>query len=332
MELVENPFVSDFTKRTLEQFGWKTGDAIPAELGAALLRYKEAAPRSARTDVLVDAAVLSPEIIEEVKGMLATAKKVAANRARAEEVDQVTQEMNPDVAALYKSLEAASPGPEIVDDRAEETPPAPAAAPAASPSPPPQPVDPANIPVTSAPMVILPFCPRCGWDMRQKFEVAVTDTDKQDFLVATLGSQRFQRRFDIFGGKMVLVFRTLLAEENRLIMRQLVLDQQTQDIATEDEWFLRLMEYRLACSLESVFNGEGKPLHVIPTLAEYPHTPPPEQPLQTALVGLRTHVNDKVLAQEVTRRLAGQHLRQFQRLVEALEAMALEPSFWEGIG
>ncbi len=330
MELVENPFVSDFTKRTLEQFGWKTGDAIPAELGAALLRYKETAPRSARTDVLVDAAVLSPEIVEEVKGMLATAKKVAANRARAEEVDQVAQEMNPDVAALYKSLEAAAHGPEIVDDRAAETEPTPAATPA--PAPAPQPVDPADIPVTSAPMVILPFCPRCGWDMRQKFEVTVTEADKQDFLVATLGSQRFQRRFDIFGGKMVLVFRTLLAEENRLIMRQLVLDQQTKDVATEDEWFLRLMEYRLACSLEAVLDGKDKPLHVIPTLAEYPHTPPPERPLETALVSLRTHVNDKVLAQEVTRRIAGQHLRQFQRLVEALEAMALEPSFWEGIG
>jgi len=25
------------------------------------------------------------------------------------------------------------------------------------------------------------------------------------------------------------------------------------------------------------------------------------------------------------------HLRQFQRLVEALEAMALEPNFWTGI-
>ena len=41
MELVENPFVSDFTKKTLRQFGWKDNDAIPADLSGLLLKIKE---------------------------------------------------------------------------------------------------------------------------------------------------------------------------------------------------------------------------------------------------------------------------------------------------
>ncbi len=328
MELVENPYVSDFTKATLEQFGWKVGDAFPATLGALLLQFKETAAPSSRTDVLVDSAGLSPAQIAEVRALLAEAKRVAANRDKTEAVEAETQNMSPEVAALYKTLEDA--GPEIVDDR-EAPPPPPPAAPQTPAPPAPEPA-PADAPATSAPMVILPFCPRCGWDMRQKFEVEVTDNDKQEFLASTLGGRRFQRRFDIFGGKLVLVFRSMLAEENRLIMRQLVLDQASQDIVTEDEWFLRLMEYRLACSLELMLDGNGKPLHTVPELSQFPHSPPPDKPLQTALVGLREFVNNTILPHEVTRRMVGQQLRYFQRLVEAIEAMALEPSFWHGIG
>jgi hypothetical protein len=47
---------------------------------------------------------------------------------------------------------------------------------------------------------------------------------------------------------------------------------------------------------------------------------------------MRDYVSANVLSQEVFKRLVGTHLREFQRLIEALEAMALEPSFWTGIG
>jgi hypothetical protein len=60
-------------------------------------------------------------------------------------------------------------------------------------------------------------------------------------------------------------------------------------------------------------------------------TPPADKPTQTVLAVMRQTVNTKPLAAEVTRRLVATHLRKFQRLVEALEAMALEPSFWDGI-
>jgi hypothetical protein len=49
------------------------------------------------------------------------------------------------------------------------------------------------------------------------------------------------------------------------------------------------------------------------------------------LVRLRKYVLASTLKNEVTRRIVGTQFRQFQRLYETLEAMALEPNFWQGI-
>jgi hypothetical protein len=175
-------------------------------------------------------------------------------------------------------------------------------------------------------MVILPFCPRCGWDMRQRFEIVPTDRDKEDFVASLLGGTRFKRDYALLGGKLVISFQTILADDNKMIHRQLILDQEAKKIVTEAEWFVALMEYRLALSLEYTADAQGKPIAIVPALGDLPPKEG-ESPLST----LSGYVNQKILAHEVTRRLVGQHLRQFQRLVEALEAMALEPSFWNGI-
>jgi hypothetical protein len=134
----------------------------------------------------------------------------------------------------------------------------------------------------------------------------------------------------MFGGKIIVTFRSLLAEENKLIYRQLVLDQQINKVATEAEWFTQMMDYRMACSLETIADKKGKVIASIPLLEEMSWENTKDEPLATPLPKQLELVN-KHLAQETTRRLVGTHLRQFQRLLEGLEAMALEPNFWNGI-
>lgn len=335
MELVENPYVSEFTRKTLEQFGWRPNDPIPTALGDLLVKIKETLPPPKRADVLIDAAAMPPEAVAEVKEMLAAAKGAAAELAKQQAKQQEVEKIAPHLRAQYESVMSQF---EIVDDRdapATEAQPAPLPAPKdAEPPAPPPPLEPtttAGMPQEKAAPAILPFCPRCGWDMLQKFEIVPSDRDKEDFLATVLGGTRFRKRFELFGGKIIVTYRGLLAEENKLIYRQLVLDQQEGRIATEAEWFTQLMDYRLACSLESMASSTGKMVAVVPELAEMLFTPDKEKPLATPLVGQLNFVNNTVLAQEVTRRLVGLHLRQFQRLLEALEAMALEPSFWTGI-
>lgn len=330
MELVENPYVSEFTRKTLEQFDWKDGDPIPVALGDTLLKFKEQLPASKRNDVLVDAALLREEDVAAVKALLAEAKTAGEDLKKRQIKQQELEKISPQLRAQYETVMNQL---EIVDDReaaAAEAAPAQVDTPE-TPSAPPDPPPPVPVPQESSQQAILPFCPRCGWDMRQKFEAVPTGRDKEDFLATLLGGSRFRKRYELLGGKIIVTLRGLLAEENKLIYRQLVLDQQENKIATEAEWFVQMMDYRLACSLESIASNTGKVIAVVPELFEQPFTPNKEQPLATPLVAQLNYVNNTVLAQEVTRRLVGLHLRQFQRLLEALEAMALEPSFWTGI-
>lgn len=337
MELVENVYVSDFTKATLGQFGWKEGDAIPADLGQLMIKMKETLPPSKRSDVLVDKEVMTEEQVKEIKTMLREARDLGRKKKREAELDEQTKNMAPDVAEMYKQLESTEPT--IVDDREEmaatEEKPAEKETEPQTPGPNPEPAKteaakatPAS-PDTVNPALVV-YCPRCGWDMRQKFEVVPTDRDKEDFLATLLGGVRFKKTYELFGGRIIVTFRSLLAEENKLIYRQLVLDQQKNKVATEAEWFVQMMDYRLACSLETVADKNGKVLTAIPMLDEMAFESNKDEPLATPLPKQLALVN-KTLAQEATRRLVGTHLRQFQRLVEALEAMALDSSFWNGI-
>jgi hypothetical protein len=322
MELVEGVYASDFTKKTLAQFGWKDGDVIPAELGPLLLSIKEQTPASTRTDVLIDIEKLPPEQIEKVKDLLARANAFAQRRKREEELDKTTASMSPSVADAYKKMqEQKENAPQIIDDRAEQS-----AGDSEIEKEPDVEIATARPQVNDDQIPIVSFCPRCGWDMRIKFDVVPTDRDKEDFLATLLGGARFQKRYELFGGRVVVTFRSVLAEENKLIYRQLVLDQANGTVNTEAEWFVQLMDYRLACALDTIADKNGKVIAVVPELDMAASTKE-----KTALVDQLALINKNVLAQEATRRLVGLQLRQFQRLIEAIEAMAVEPSFWNGI-
>lgn len=328
MDIVSPAYISESTKKTLQQFGWIESDPIPDTLGELLLKIKETLPLSAKVDVLVDKDVMPPDAVAQVTTLLHEAKELAARKKKEAEREAMEANMTESVREAYRKFAT----PEVVDDRAEqaEEQPPPPEAPA-----PPEVIiedDPPSETGLDMPSAIFPFCPRCGWDMKQKYDVDISDNDKEDFLSTLLGGARFKRAYEIAGGRMKIVFRSMLADENFTVQRQLLLDQNNNEIFSEAEWFLRLAEYRMACSLESIADASGKLIYANPELQELKFTPPEDKPTQTPLVLARQNVNSKALAHEVTRRLIATQLRQFQRLVEALEAMALEPSFWNGIG
>ena len=329
MEIVEDMYASDFTKKTLEQFGWKDGDAIPAELGQLMLSMKETLPASTRIDVLIDKEKMTPEQVEKVTAMLKAAKAYAKAKKEKQELDTQTATMAPGVAEAYKQF--VEEAPQIIDDRADADADASKPADKETTQPSPAPENNAVEETQTAESVpdLLPvttFCPRCGWDMRNKFDVVPTDRDKEDFLATLLGGTRFKKKYELFGGRVVVTFRSVLAEENKLIYRQLVQDQQNGTVNTEAEWFVQLMDYRLACALDTITDKNGKVLSSVPELDMAASTKE-----KTGLVEQLDMINKNILAQEATRRLVGMHLRQFQRLIEAIEAMAVEPSFWNGI-
>ena len=317
MQLVEHPFVSESTAKTLAQFGWQDGDAIPAELGAKLLAMKEGIAKASDTTVLVAIADLSEEQINGVKEMLAEAKVVAKKKKEEAEKEERMAKMSPSVAKEYEKLQAAT---KIVDDRekvAQEETAEQASAPAPDKNTPEPVIGPLAPPL---------YCPRCGWDVHIPHDVKITDLDKEDFLVSVLGNKRFYKTYDLFGGRMVVRFRSVTADENAQIYRQIALDQQNGVIETRGEWVVKLLDYRMACALAQVTDRDGKILHAFP---ELPGAPTGKD--QTNILSQYDLLAQTVLAQEATRRLLCLHLRDFCRLTEALEAMALDSNFWKGI-
>jgi hypothetical protein len=333
-----NVYVSEFTKKTLEQFGWVVGDPVPTNMGTLLDDIKGRTAATKKAGIYVDAELMAESDVTAVKKALADAKSAVAAAQKRQEADKKLAgiKVDPKTAALYEKLNEsdADNAPKIIDDRetaptvkpevtVEEQPPAELEKPAAD-------LESAIPPVDLTKPVHAAFCPRCNWDMRMDFGVDVTESDKEAFVAITLGGERFKKTYTLLNGKYAIRFRSLLADENTAIHHQLLLDQRKEEFLSDTEWFLRMFEYRLACSVDIVLVND-KPTGIVPELDAVPNTELPtkyDDKEKPALVRLRNYVIVDLLKSEVTRRLVGTQFREFQRLCEALEAMALEPNFW----
>lgn len=336
-------YVSEFTQKTLTQFGWVKGDPILDTTGEVIQQIKERTPATKKPGVLIDIELMAEQDINLMHAMLAAAKQEKIKLENEREFKSKVSSLAPGVQAAYEQLAQLSPGDssgvQIVDDRttsaAEKETPAPAEAAAPQPSPPTEPKDDMSAAAGIVPPFDLTkqtpaFCPRCDWDMRQDYESKVTDVDKENFLATILGGTRFKKEYSILNGRYQIVFRSLLADENKKIHRQLMAENNAGEFFSDTEWFLKFFEYRLACSVETVI-ADGKPVAVIPTLDELSAENLPtktDDPALPGLIRLYNYVIKEVFSAEITRRLVSKQFREFQRLYEALEAMALEPNFW----
>lgn len=342
MDVIDtSSYVSEFTKRTLEQFGWTQGDPVPADFGGLLAEVKERTPPTKNTGLIIDATLMQEADVIKIKDALAAAKAAVADAEKKQKLDQATFGMPDSVRSVYDSISDKTAAPQIIDDRATQqpaeqkkdaAPPQPAPPEQQPAEPPKQQTTPRPDPVPLLPQSepIPPVCPRCLWDMRQKYEVDVTDLDKEAFVAITLGGERFKKSYTLLGDKFTITFRSLLAEENTIIHHQLLLDQRDGAFISDTEWFLRMFEYRLACSIVDI-KITGQIERPIPQLSEVAGMSLPnksDDKQKTAVVRLREYVLNDQLKSELTRRLVSTQFRQFQRLYEALEAMALEPNFW----
>lgn len=328
METIDSgQYVSEYTKKTLSQFDWQPGDPIPLNMSELLAEIYERTPKSTTPGLYLDSQKMTAADIAAVKTALTQAKAAVKQAEVKAGVDAATAGLGENTRALYEQLTAQS---EIIDDRAagqapvvEETKPA---ADEEIKVAPPEPLPPVSEPCPA-------FCPRCSWNMQNEFNVQITDEDKENFVAITLGGERFKKTFSILNGKFKVQFRSLLAEENTQIHHQLLLDQKNDpsQFLSDTEWFLRLFEYRLGCSIESV-TADGKQIALVPELDEITEkTELPnktDNPEKSPIQRLRNYVVVQILKSEVVRRLVSNEFREFQRLCEALEAMAVEPNFW----
>lgn len=335
-------YVSEFTKNTLEQFGWQKGDPLLDTMGEIIQQIRERTPATTKAGVLIDIDLMSEQDVGLMRATLLAAKQAQVTEKKQQEFREELDSLSPAVQDVYAKLVAANAqqddGVAIVDDRSTAPQPQEQPAPTVEEKKPeiPEPKKPDLGPETGIrqPDELAPitpaFCPRCEWDLRQQYETEITPEDKENFLATILGGTRYKKDYSMLNGKYTVIFRTLLSEENKLIHRQLMLERKAGEFLSDTEWFLKFFEYRLACSVDSVI-VKGEVTAVVPTLDELGSQPLPvknDDPTLPPLMRLHAYVLKDVFSAEITRRIVGKHFREFQRMYEALEAMALEPSFW----
>lgn len=362
--------MTEMARKGLESVGWKDGDPIPDDLGVRLREIQSEVLRERETIRLqdtelakdwkppvasfVDITTLPPAKQAEIKEYLQTHKVEVAEQAERlrqnQEIDKAippniqgeerevlrAQMLNSQAIAAQRATKQSGIDVVVVDDRNT--------APAA-PQPAPQPAAPAAQPQSAAVTVIdepvstgLPMhaanCPRCKWPTDKPCNVEPTIADKRAFLVAIMGLKRFEKTYTLFDGQITVTFRSLSSEETAMIQTQLGSMTRTAEVIGDAEFWAYLIEYRLILSTAVITMG-GNILYQVEDIVKWAKENPPtadDRLTATPLPRYCDHFYKKIALQETMRRVIGLQHAEFQRLVEALEALTSVPDFWKGIG
>jgi hypothetical protein len=174
------------------------------------------------------------------------------------------------------------------------------------------------------------LCPHCRWRLDVPDPLEPADADKAAFLVSVLGGgplQRFTRRAELLGGRLVATFRELTAAEAELPFIQLAADLRQGDGRTAAEAVHALEGYRFALGLESVErDGAVTPIPPESAWAELR-----AEGEATSLPAMARYLAQTVLPTEAARAAVQAEFLRFERLVSKLAASMHDPSFWPGI-
>jgi hypothetical protein len=167
-------------------------------------------------------------------------------------------------------------------------------------------------------------CIHCGWPVGTTDPTDPTSADKQNFVVALLGQKRFTKTFELLGGKLRVVFRTLTVKENDEVIKQLVKDWNDNKISGPAHSVAEAMKYQMVLGLDSVEAAVG--LVSLPEYDDYEALP---EVNGTILPSVVEYVYETALTAEPLRRIVARAYGHFIDTVTKLEGMAESPDFWQ---
>lgn len=349
--------VSDYTRRQLETIGWKEGDPIPGDLGLKIQEIQKEVETS-RADRLedselakgwqppkpnfVDITQLPPEKQQELAAYLQEHKREVAERASEAATVQAADAQIPQniqgeqrdlmrdqiVQSMAAKAASEQPGSILVDDSGAK--PVQPSQSTAAPSPPQQ--APAVTPVENNPPGPV-HCPRCLWPVKTPFDTQYTEEDKKGFLAATLGLKRFEKKYSLMAGNLEIFFRSLTTKETETIQVQTAAFTRDGVINGEGAYWLHVMAYRLALSVSKIVIG-GNVIYTCDSFLDWCKSNPAVDGSKIEATDLPRFLEmfqEKGPQHEPIRRILSTEHQKFQRLVEFLEVMSLEPDFYKGI-
>lgn len=346
--------VSDYTRRQLEQIGWKDGDPIPGDLGKRIQEIQKEVEQS-RKDRLqdsdlavgwqppkpdfVDISQLPEEKQRELAAYLQEHKREVSERAAEEATIQAADAriptsiqgeqrelMREQIVQSMAAQAATQPaGSILVDDRVKPTPEV------QTQTSPPSPQDPVAVELPESTTTPGPVhCPRCMWPVRTAFDTQYTEEDKKGFLAATLGLKRFEKRISLMGDKLEIYLRSLTTKETETIQIQTSAYTRDGIINGEGAYWLHVMAYRLALSVSKIIIG-GNVIYACDDFASWCKNNPPKEGSEveaTDLPRFLEYFQESGPQQEPIRRILTVQHQKFQRLVEFFEVMSMEPDFY----
>ena len=288
----------------------------------AYLQQTEALPKQE----VVDLRTLPPEQQRE---------KLEAIRQLQRQQTQTPQEVVIDIATISGEKETRPAPAGLSQDNAipfgappsaaiQETPPAPEA-----------PSEPIDSQTAATPV----RCPHCAGYLREIPDEEPSEQDRRSFVQTILGLQCFSRGYDLLGGHLFVLFRSLTNAERDAIYAQVTADMESGRLKghTQLDVIAAVQRYRLALQVQQIRMPkkeypfcEGLSPATNPHAKSFYFDGQGELP-KDLLPSLYETLTTEVIATENMMFLISRNLERFDRLTVKLQNMADDPNFWPGI-
>lgn len=209
--------------------------------------------------------------------------------------------------------------------------------PVSTPTPPPPPPPAEDLGVTAA----LTHCPHCAHDLSMDDIPEPDPSDRIAFLHCMLGDKPYEKEYDLFGGHVRVVFRTLTTQERDAVQAQVAAEYRAGEFTQAAEYVERVSRYELYLSVRKVTSDSPGLLWDMPagfTPATNPHAeshwtlPAPAGPGDTGLKAVAEFMLADVLKTASLCSVVTVAAHRFRRLVSKMEAMADNRDFWQPTG
>lgn len=315
----------------LAPFGWKNGDAIPADLAERLAEAEKIAAATfedIQPPVPLDTPPLAvPEPVafgslsQDKQAEIRAAIEQAKSFAAAAEAPQPNY--SSEVASTLRQLQVED------DTRASvyagtATPKAPTKA---------EPVA-AVAEMRSGAAPPMTDCPHCGWELSRPSPLEPTQLDKRSFQQSILGDIPFKKEYKIIGGAYKVTLRSLLLKEIDQCHVRTRKDLAANEIP-DNSYYDQVMKYRIALQVVEI-SVNGEVVHSLPESLETWVEQLNEAgiggdrpiALENALPAIAEYMFDNVLTTESVGRCVNECVYEFNRLTAKMETNAQNEDFW----
>jgi hypothetical protein len=171
-------------------------------------------------------------------------------------------------------------------------------------------------------------CPRCNHNLNGPLYEPTTE-DKVAYIALIMGEQkRFRRAVALFGGRLKVVFRSLLTSEEDMAFRQADADIAAGKISNLLLYTVALEDYKMLMSIESVQRAGKAAISVAP-ISDYEYD---EETNRTPLPEFKRWLDDEVFLAASVRNAVVNAYHKFSEILRYMDVKAPDDPFFDGIG